>query len=235
MIPLTTPPLADVIKADTTSVETAITSLMEFYDPAGGGGWFNYLRAIKAVRTAYHGVHRLDLLEATTPSEKKRVGYKANQDVISLASPLAFGRTTQTFYLSGRRFPFGRERYASYRIPFFFIEGKIVKLYFLQYRKNYFLTADDYAGLYTVHKRFLLDQEFYDLQVDVEYVDCGAIEKDGPRSLRSHNSASFEMWSVVRLDDHLALVSLARDEIERRQLKVKRIRPLKDITLPLFD
>jgi hypothetical protein len=235
MIPLTTPPLADVMRADTTNVETAISSLMEFYNPPGGGGRFNYLRAVKTVRKSYQGLHRLPLLEATPPSEMKRAGFKANQDVISLACPVAFGRSIQVFDLKGRRFPFGRERFASYRIPFFFVENKIVKLYFLQYRKNYILTNDDYSGLFTVHRKFLLDQEFYGLRTDVEYIDCGAVEDGGPRVLRGHTSENLEMWSDERLSDHLRIVASAMDEIERRALKIQRVRPLRDAELPLFE
>lgn len=235
MIPLTSPPVADVIRADTTNIETAVSSLMEFYDPPGGSGGFNYLRAVKTVRKAYQGLHRLDLLEATKESEKKRAGFKANQDVIKLAGPHAFGRTMQVFDLEGRKFPFGRGRLASYRVPFFFIENKIVKIYFLQYRKNYFLSDEDYAGLYTVHKRFLLETEFYGLPADVEYVDCSAETEGGPRVMRTRQSKDLELWSTEKLNDHLGIVSAAMDEIERRQLKVRRVRPLRDIELPLFD
>lgn len=234
MIPLTNPPLAEVIRADTTNVNTAIASLLEFYNPPFDGK-FNYLRAVKTVMRAYKGLHRLDLLGASLPSLQKRPGFKANQDVISLACPEAFGRSTQVFDLKGRKFSFGRERYATYRIPFFFVENQIVKIYFLQYRKAYNLTHDDFAGIYTVHKRFILDQEFFDYPVDVEYVDCAAEEEKGPRVLRKYDSSKFELWSDDRLNDHLSVVASAMDEIEKREIKVKRIRPLRDTELPLFD
>ncbi|MCV3206673.1 hypothetical protein OHD62_00975 [Mesorhizobium sp. YC-39] len=234
MIPLTNPPLVEVLRADTTNVQTAMRSLLEFYNPADGGK-FNYLRSVKAVRRAYQGLHRLDQLLAAPISVQQRVGYKPNQDVIALASPLAFGRTTQVFDLNGRRFPFARDRFATYRIPFFFTESGIVRLYFLQYRKSFVLSKDVYCGMLTVHKKFLLEQEFYGEICDVEYVDCSSDEEGSSRNRKTYSSADLDMWSEERLKDQLGVVASAMDEIEKRELKVKRVKPLRDVDLPLFD
>ncbi len=234
MTVLTNPPLVEVLRADTTSVETAILSLLEFYNPKNSGR-FNYLRAVKTVRCAYKGLHRLDHLLMASESVQKRAGYKANQDVIALACPVAFRRTTQVFDLGKRFFPFGRERYASYRIPFFFTENFTVKLYYLQYRKNYYISEDVYGGMLTVHRRYLLDQEFYGDRCEIEYVDCSASDEKAPRQLRTFQSSELELWSEERLKDQLGIVAAAMEQIELRSLRVKRIRPLRDIELPLFD
>jgi hypothetical protein len=228
------PPLIEVLRADTRNTETAIISLMEFYAPSETGQ-FNYLRSLKAVRKSYQGLHNLTALEYALPSEKERVGFKPNQEVIGMACPCAFERKTQVFDLSGRSFVFGRNRSAAYRIPFFFTENGTVKLYFLQYRKGLILSKDVYSGMLAVHQRYLLEQEFYGERVDVEYVDCSALGEKGPRVLRIHKSEDFEPWSDRRLRDHLGVVSAAMDEIERRELKVTRKRPFKDPTFPLFD
>lgn len=234
MILLTPPPLVEVLRADTRNLETTVNSLLEHYNPADGGQ-FNYIRSVKTIRRAYQGYHNLPQLLAASPSIQERVGFKPNQDVIGLASPLAFGRSTHVFDLKGRRFSFGRERYASYRIPFFFTEAGVVKLYFLQYRKGFFLDKDIYGGMLTIHQDYLLSQEFYGEKCDVEYVDCAASEEKGPRVLRKYNSTDLERWSNDRLNDQVRMVAAAMDEIESRSLKVKRIRPLRDIELPLFD
>jgi hypothetical protein len=231
---LTPPPLVEVLRADTTSVETAVASLLEFYNPPDVGK-FNYLRSIKAVRTAYQGFHRLEQLLAAPISVQERVGFKPNQDVITLACPLAFGRKTQVFDLGIRKFPFGRNRFASYRVPFFFTELGVVKLYYLQYRKGFILSRDIYEGMLLVHRSYLLDQEFYGETSDVEYVDCAAPEDKGPRVRKIYSSSSLEQWSDERLRDQLGIVAAAMDSIEARALKVKRVRPLRDSSLPLFD
>jgi hypothetical protein len=231
---LTPPPLVEVLRADTTSVETAVSSLLDFYNPVDSGK-FNYLRAVKATRTAYQGLHKIEQLLAAAPSVQKRAGFKPNQDVIEMACPLAFGRETQVFDLGARKFPFGRDRFASYRVPFFFTEGRIVKLYFLQYRKGYVLSRDVYEGMFLVHKRYLLEQEFYGERFDVEYVDCAAPEDKAPRTRQVFSSANLAEWTDERLRDQLGIVAAAMDAIEARSLKVKRIRPLRDSSLPLFD
>ena len=234
MIPLAKPPLVEVLRADTTSLDTAVQSLMEFYSPIDTGK-FNYLRAVKTARMAYKGLHRIDLLLAAPPSVAKRVGFKPNQDVIALAAPLAFGRKTQVFDLGKRYFPFGRERYASYRVPFFFVENATVKLYFLQYRKGLVLSKDVYSGLLKVHTEYLLEPEFYGDPVDVEYVDCAAPFEGASRSMQRFTSSDLEMWTDERLKDQLGIVAAAMDQIEKQGLSVKRVRPLKDSELPLFD
>ena len=234
MILLTPPPLTEVLRADTTNVETAVASLLEFYNPASDAR-FNYLRSVKTVRVAYQGLHRIDQLLAAPASVQAKVGFKPNQDVISIVCPLAFGRTTQVFDLGGRKFPFGRDRFASYRIPFFFTEGGVVKLYFLQYRKGFFLPRNVYEGMMLVHKKYLLEQEFYGDKYDVEYVDCSADEDSGLRVLKTYSSSNLQPWTDERLQDQLEIVAAAMDAIEARALKVKRVRPLRDSALPLFD
>jgi hypothetical protein len=234
LILLTPPPLIEILRADTTNVETAVASLLEFYNPAHDVR-FNYLRSVKTARVAYQGLHRLDQLLAAPASVQKKVGFRPNQEVISIACPLAFGRKTQVFDLGSRRFSFGRDRSASYRIPFFFTENGTVKLYFLQYRKGFSLPRDVYEGMMLVHNKYLLEQEFYGEKCDVEYVDCSADNEDGPRVLKTYASSNLQAWTNERLQDQLGIVAAAMDAIETRSLKVKRVRPLRDSTLPLFD
>jgi hypothetical protein len=161
MIPLTTPPLPEVLFTPTDSIASAITSLTNFYE---GTGNFNYLDSTKIVKTAYRGLHNLELLMAGLKEEK--VGVVPNRDVVALAAPLAFGRKTQVFDLAGRKFAFGRERLASYRVPFFFVEGGVVKVLLLLPRKGPYLTYDAICGCASVLKKYLLEQEFYRRQVD---------------------------------------------------------------------
>lgn len=74
------------------SVDAATRSLLAFFEPDGGR--FNYLLAHKRTKAAYQGLDRLGTLTAGTALQKKRVGFNANIEVVSLAAPLAFGRKT---------------------------------------------------------------------------------------------------------------------------------------------
>lgn len=229
---LVTPPVAELIRTPSTSVDEAVRSLCGFYEIDAK---VNFLTSTKAIKSAYRGFHNINALLAAF--DKKFLGSAANRNVVQLAAPIAFNRSTQVFDLPPKKFPFGRDRLASYRIPFFFVEDGIVKCYFLLPRKGPYLNFDQVCGCATIHKRYLLDQEFYGEKTDLEIVDISAREKGGPRELRVWNTADLQFWSDDRLMKHLTVVSEALDRIENEALvkKNKRTRLLRDPELPLFD
>jgi hypothetical protein len=197
---------------------------------------WNYLRGIKCVRESYRGLHALPQLLAGCQLEKIEQGRISNAEIVTLAAPLAFGRTTQVFDLPRRRFAFGRDLQAGYRIPFFFVEGGVVKLYYLQPRKGANLTYDEMCMVATVHKRFLLDTEFFGQPCEMEYVDLAADALTHERVVTRHSLASLELWSEQRLRDRLTLVSEALERVRASGVvKAKRSvrRPDKDMNL--FD
>lgn len=159
---VSTPPVPDLARAKGNSVDELVDWFIEFLNRRGAP--FNYRTANRAVRAGYRGVHKLHLLTAAAHAEKTAVGRSANAEVIEHAAPLAFGRATQVFDLSPRRFTFGQNRSAGYRIPFLFVEDGVVKVYFLQSRKSAGLDFDEFSMLATIVKRYLLDTEFYGLR-----------------------------------------------------------------------
>lgn len=232
---LPTPPLPDCARAAGETVAEMGEWFIHFYNRKPVP--WNYRLGTRAIRTAHKGLHNLPQLVAGCAAEKNLIGRSANSDAVRLAAPLCFGRETQVFDLSRRRFPFGRDRTAAYRIPFLFIENTVVKVYYLQPRKNAGLTLVEFGMLATIIKKYLLETEFYGLQADVEFVDLSAPEEGAQRQVRRFNLSDLKLWSDKRLEDRLTLISEALDwagasgRIEKRRRLIAQPEP----EMTLFD
>ncbi|GLS29486.1 hypothetical protein SAMN04488498_11280 [Mesorhizobium albiziae] len=227
------PSVPEIVRVDTSSLNSAVAHLISALEPTGGN--FNYLDGTKRVRSAHKGLHDLKALMSASPSRAKMVGHAHNMDVVRLAAPNAFGRKTSVFNLPPRKLPYGGDRLASYRLPFFFVEEGSVKGYFLQPRKNTHFTTEQYGLMATVVKRNLLDTEFYGERVEFEVVDVSRKVNDNERSLSVYTLSELQLWSEADVAQHFRVVAAALNIIEDEQLVKKVRRPLRDKELPLFD
>jgi hypothetical protein len=231
---LPTPSVPDLACIEGETLTQVMEYLTAYYE--GDGCPWNYRVGTMAIKTAYKGLDRLDLLRAACKQIKNKQGRISNDEIIQLAAPKAFGRSAQVFDLPARKFPFGRKRHAAYRVPFFFVENEIVKLYYLQPRKQHGPSLDQLGMVAKIHKRYLLDTEFYGLATNVEYVNLGAPEKNGPRLVRTHSLDTLNLWSDDRLADRLTLISEALDKLEERgAVKSRRRNTRPEPGMPLFD
>ena len=231
---LPTPSVPDLACIEGETFAAVIESLTAYYE--GDGCPWNYRVGTRAIKLAYKGFDRLDLLLASCQQIKNKQGRISNDEIIQLAAPKAFGRATQVFDLPARKFSFGRKRRAAYRVPFFFVEDGIVKLYYLQPRKQRGPTTDQLGMVAKIHKQYLLDTEFFGQPSNVEYVNLGALEKNGPRVVRTHVLESLNLWSDQRLEDRLTLISEALDKIEADGVvKSRRRNSRPEPSMPLFD
>lgn len=235
MMSLPIPPVPELARATGTTRDELISYFLAYYD-SDTVPW-NYRTGTRAIKYGYRGLHQIDPLIAGCSSEKTIQGRKSNEEIIRLAAPVSFGRSTQVFDLPRRQFAFGRGLFSGYRVPFFFVEDRTIKLYFLQPRKNYGLTRDQLGMVATIHKYYLLETEFFGQKVDVEYVDLGADPITKVRGLRRYALDSLELWQEERLADRLSLVAEALEYVRTSGLVRPKRRPVRrpEPDMPLFD
>ena len=231
---LPVPSVPDLVRLKGDTRDAIAIALRDFY--AANGAPFNYISGTRGIKFGYKGLHDLKQLVASAAAENTAQGRKSNKEIISGAAPLAFNRNTSVFDLPRRQFTFGREYLASYRIPFFFVEGGLVKLYYLQPRKGAGLTYDQLCMMATIHKRYLLYTEFYGQPCDVEYVDVSAMPGDKERTVRQYSLADLHLWTDEKLADRLTLIAEALDQVQNDDtVPERRRRPPKPAAdMPLF-
>ncbi len=234
MTNLPIPTVPDLARARGTTRDQLTDWFLTYYD-TDGAPW-NYRSGTRSLKVGYRGLHNLDQLVAGCAREKTKSGRKANEDIVRMAAPIAFGRAMQVFDLPPRQFPFGRDLYTGYRIPFFFVESGVIKLYFLQPRKGSNLTFDELCMVATIHKRYLLDTEFFGQKTDVEYVDLSADPTTKVRELHRYSLESLELWPEKRLTDRLTLIAEALEYVRSSGIVKPRNRhPPHSTDMPLFD
>jgi len=198
---------------------------------------FNYRRGTRIVRHAYRGLHTMHLLRAGCAEEKTVVGRASNSELVSLAAPYAFGREVRVFDLSPRRFAFGRDRHSGYRVPFLFVENRIIHAYFLQPTKSAGLTLNELGMVATIIKRFLLDDEFYGERTEIEAVDIGIPQGASCRIPRKYSLGDLPIWTDSSLQRRLTMISQALDIVsqDRRIAQRHHTKPRPEPEMPLFD
>lgn len=230
---LPTPSVPILARAKGETLEETTDWFIEYFNKKGPG--WNYIRGTRIIKHAYRGFHNILGLTAACEAEKNKSGRSANRDLVQNVAPLAFGRDIQVFDLPVRRFSFGH-RQAGFRIPFFFVEQQVIKLYYLQPTKSLRLSYDELCMIATIYKKYLLDTEFYGQETDIEFIEASAPDGKSPRDVRSFKLSEFELWDDKRLTERLTIISQALDQAEMssRVQPRRRTAPQPVADMPLF-
>ncbi|MGL4636470.1 MAG: hypothetical protein ACRCWF_10845 [Beijerinckiaceae bacterium] len=232
------PPVPDLARAKGNTPEEIGEWLIQYFNERSVT--WNYRCGTRIIKAAYKGLHKLPQLIAGCEAQHDKQGRTSNEEIVRLAAPLAFGRSTQVFDLPSRKFSFGRDLYSSYRIPFFFTEGGVVKVFFLQPRKgtgdHAALSMDQLGMIAAIHKQYLLDVEFYGLNCDVEYVDLAYDSKSKDREIRNYSLKDIPIWSEEKLQKRLSLIVQGLQIAYESKRIEQRVRISKrEPDMPLFD
>jgi hypothetical protein len=113
----------------------------------------------------------------------------------------------------------------------------VIKLYFLQPRKENGPSFEQLGMIGGIHKKFLLDTEFFGQVSNVEYVTLSIEDKKGPRVVRRYSLDELILWSETRLTNRLPLISEALDRLDERGDVQSRRRIIQrpESSMPLFD
>lgn len=235
MSQLIRPPLTELAIARGETVEELALHFINYHNRPSIP--WSYRPGTIALLKAYSGLHNLSALMTVLNGQTIPTAISCNSDLINHAAPFAFERSTRILQLSPRRFPFGRDRTAAYRVPFFFVENGIVKLFFAQPRKTDVPTVEQLGMMATIHKRYLLDTEFFGQRTEVEFIDVGPALDGGVRKPSKYTLADLPLWSETRLADRLTLLAGGLEKAEASGLLAPKIKrpPRPTAQMPLFD
>ncbi|WP_144440044.1 hypothetical protein [Methylobacterium sp. AMS5] len=224
----------DLARIEGNTDEVAAHWIINYFNEPGGT--FNYARGMRSIKASYNGLHNIEQLKLACNLEKTEIGRRSNKELVSVVAPEAFKRTTQVFDLPAKKFTFGH-RQAGFRVPFFFVEGGIVKICFIWPRKGISLSSRQIGMIATILKNYLLDTEFFGLPTDIEFIEASAPKGCKERSVDRLKLSEIELWSETDLTDRLTLISNALTIAENSgKIKPKK-RKAQDIApdMPLFD
>jgi hypothetical protein len=77
----------------------------------------------------------------------------------------------------------------------------------------------------TIHKRYVLDTEFFGQKIDIKYVDVSARSSTSEREVHRYSPGDLELWPERRLAERLSLIAEALDYLRSSNILRPRKRP----------
>jgi hypothetical protein len=135
------------------------------------GGW-NHLRCLRSIKHALDGVR--DKAALIAGCKGKGAPHELdNAKIVESVLPYVVGRNVQSFPFKRRNYVVTPNMQCSMGPSLFIVEGGVIKLLYVHARNENRASLTHLAGLASLFKSEILDQDFYGNPADVEfhYVD----------------------------------------------------------------
>lgn len=222
MTPLKPPMLIDAFRLSTPTHDETIANIITHYSTAPGG--WNHQRCLRSIMLAFNGA----VDRAALVSGCKGVGKPSQVDnakIVEAVLPHVIGRRTQCFPYKRKHYALTPSLHCSMGPSFFIVEDGVIKLVYVHARNDNRATLRDIAGLATLLKSELLDQDFYGEPSDVEvhYVDKrGDNRFDDVHTLSSLSSHLTDAPSVTLGRFAAALVEVIERDLVQQPLRRRK-------------
>lgn len=184
--------LIDVFRLTERTENKTTENLVKYLKSPSGG--FNYQRAATYSKSAFSGCPVTESFFASCEKDKSSNALIHNGLVLRQIAPLAVGRNVKAFKLPRSKFALSADYHSNLGPQFFFTEDGVVKVAYIHARNNYRAGMKDFAGLGWAIKKRILDDDFFGLPSDVEFMD---VDKSG----KVH---TVETYNLKRLEPYLA-------------------------------
>lgn len=234
MMILPVPSIQDVARLVCPTVPETVEKLKGYYAASGP---FSYDHAKRVAKLLYSGEISLDAAMFGCLTTGNPLGRQSNAEVVKHIWRAAQGRELLCYALSRRQFKIHRDLSIGVHPPFYFVENLRPKLYWLQPRRRYALTAEQLGILASVIKMAFVVDDFEEAGAELELFDVSIPQGGSERAPRILNFSDLPLLSESGLQD--ALERFAEAYFQACELGIERAARRKgkrdDRQRPLFD
>lgn len=222
MSSLPIPPIQDIARLVQPSEDATLQHLSQYYAEVGA---FNYGVARKLARALYSGSISLASALAACDQKCSPLGRRSNKEVAELLCLLISGRELLCYDLAPRSFDVRSDFRIPVRAPFYFVEARRPKIFWLQPRRSYALTHQQRGLLASVLRMTYAVDDFE--AADLELVDLSVPEGSKLREPRIFNFESLPLLNGQEVRDLLAKFVRAFERAQNDGM-IRRERQRKD-------
>lgn len=191
MTPLKPPMLVDAFRLSSGSFDQTVDNIIGHYSMSPGG--WNHQRCLRPIMHGYNGA--TDILGLIAGCRGRGEDSQVdNAKIVEAVLPKVIGRSTQCFPYKRKHYALTPKILCPLGPSFFIVEGGVIKLVYVHARNEKRASLANLAGLASILRSDILDQDFYGQPTDVEihYVD----KKGSARSDSVYDLSSLQRYLI---------------------------------------